>query len=79
MKRHTFGIRNKLISIFVFIKVFPLIALTWFSWNAISDLADKTQHHYQIAIEESKVVTKQVVDLSTKNSIRALISRHENQ
>ncbi|MCP4338569.1 MAG: response regulator [Desulfobulbaceae bacterium] len=72
MKRHTFGIRNKLISIFVFIKVVPLIALAWFSWNSISDLADKTQHHYQVAIEESKVVTKQVVDLSTENSIRAL-------
>jgi hypothetical protein len=72
MKKHAFGIRNKLISIFVFIKVVPLIALAWFAWHEISKLADKTQHHYNIAVEESKVVTKQVVDLSTENSIRAL-------
>lgn len=72
MKRHAFGIRNKLISIFVFIKVVPLVALAWFSWNEISKLADKTQHHYKVAVEESKVVTQQVVDLSTENSIQAL-------
>lgn len=75
MKRRTFGIRNKLISIFVFIKVVPLIALAWFSWNEISKLVDKVQHHYQTVIEESKVITKQVVDLSTEDSIRALDSK----
>lgn len=72
MKRHFFGIRNKLISIFVVIKVVPLIVLAWFSWHEITELTDKIQHHYQEAIEDSKVVTKQVVDLSTENSIRAL-------
>ncbi len=72
MKKHTFGIRNKLISIFVFIKVVPLIVLAWFSWNEISKLVDKVQLHYRAVIEESRAVTEEVVDLSTENSIRAL-------
>ncbi len=72
MKKHSFGIRNKLISIFVFIKVLPLIVLAWFSWNEISKLVDNVQLHFQTAIEESRVVTQQVVGLSSENSIRAL-------
>ncbi len=72
MQKHSFGIRKKLISIFVVIKVVPLIVLAWFAWSEISTLVETLQHHYQIAVEESKGVTKQVVELSTDNSIRAL-------
>lgn len=72
MKKHSFGIRNKLILIFIIIKVVPLIVLAWFSWHEISKLADKVQHHFQEAISESRVVTEKVVDLATENSIRAL-------
>ncbi len=72
MKKHTLGIRNKLIGIFVFIKVVPLIVLAWFSWHEISKLVDRVQQHYRAAIEESSEVTEQVIDLSTENSIRAM-------
>lgn len=72
MKKHFLGIRNKLISIFIVIKVVPLIVLAWFSWNEISTLVIKIQHQYEVAVEESKMITQQVVNLSTDNSIRAL-------
>ncbi len=72
MNNHSFGIRNKLISIFVFIKVVPLVVLAWFAWSEIAKLVDNIQQHFQAAVEESRTVTKQVADLATEDSIRAL-------
>ena len=33
------GIRDKLIGIFVLIKVIPLVLLAWFAWNEVSRLS----------------------------------------
>ncbi len=68
----SFGIRDKLISIFILIKVLPLIALAWFAWSEISFLVEKMQLHFQTASEESQSVGEQIVNLATENSIQAL-------
>ena len=34
------GIRGKLISIFVLIKVVPLVLIAWFAWHATSSLGE---------------------------------------
>ncbi len=72
MKTRTFGIRNKLISIFVVIKILPLVVMAWFSWDEISTLVEKVQTHFQEASESSRKVTGTVTQLATKSSIRAL-------
>lgn len=71
-KKHSLGIRNKLILIFIFIKVLPLLALAWFAWNQIAALVDKMQDSFETATIESQQMGGKVVDLATRNSIRAL-------
>nr|WP_321400305.1 ATP-binding protein [uncultured Desulfobacter sp.] len=75
MPRRSFSIRTKLIAIFVLIKVLPLVALAWFSWRVISDLADtlKTQTE-QVAQNTNKLVGG-IADMATNNSIEALDDR----
>jgi len=66
------SIRDKLIGIFVLIKVIPLIVLAWFAWNEISTLAITLESHINKMAETSTQTTKQVANLATSSSIRAL-------
>ncbi|MFZ5571321.1 MAG: ATP-binding protein [Thermodesulfobacteriota bacterium] len=66
------GIRTKLLVIFVFIKVLPLIALAWFAWSEIFDLAGTVEENNLEMISRTRRVVDGVTELSTKNSIRAL-------
>jgi PAS domain S-box-containing protein len=66
------SIRDKLIGIFVLIKVIPLIILAWFAWNEISTLAIKLESRINEMADTSTHTTKQVASLSTSSSIRAL-------
>lgn len=74
MKRPAFfdGIRGKLISIFVLIKVIPLVLLAWFAWNAAKQLGDdvsvKAGSMADNMLDSIKTVGKTVTD----DSIRAL-------
>ncbi len=72
MIRYSPGIRDKLIAIFVFIKVLPLIALAWFAWDAVFQLAAIGEKQVGEMVSESREVVQQVGKLSTENSIRAL-------
>ena len=72
MKHHSFGIRNKLIVIFILIKVLPLAALAWFAWYRITGLQANIELHFQQAAEEGRGVARQVATLATESSIRAL-------
>ncbi len=69
---HRFGIRKKLISIFVVIKILPLVVMAWYSWDSILHLVTVVQQHFQEEAEASREVTKMVGKLSTENSIVAL-------
>jgi len=72
MLRYTPGIRDKLIGIFVVIKVLPLIVLAWFAWDEIFNLASTMEKQVVEMSGESRNVVGQVAELSSSNSIRAL-------
>lgn len=66
------GIRDKLIGIFVLIKVIPLVVLAWFVWIEISSLSATLETHVNGMAKTSTQTTKQVAGLATSSSIRAL-------
>lgn len=66
------GIRDKLIVIFVLIKVIPLVLLAWFAWNEVSRLSKTLETHVNLMAKASHEITQKVGDLATDNSIRAL-------
>jgi len=66
------SIRDKLIGVFVLIKVIPLIILAWFAWHEISTLASTMESHINEMAETSTQTTKDVTNLATSSSIRAL-------
>jgi len=66
------GIRDKLIGIFVLIKIIPLIVLAWFAWHEISSLSRTLEIHVNEMADTSAQTTKQVAGLATSSSVRAL-------
>ncbi|MFH1152303.1 MAG: ATP-binding protein [Pseudomonadota bacterium] len=66
------GIRDKLIGIFILIKVLPLMALAWFAWNEIDHLASTLENQVDTLAETNQGITRQVGELATENSIKAL-------
>ena len=69
------GIRDKLIGIFILIKVVPLVILAWFAWNQISKFSATVQMHVDAMATQSRGVIESVSGLASKNSIRALDER----
>ena len=72
MRPLTLGIRTKLIAIFIFIKVLPLVLLVWLAWEEISHLGQTIESKYVSMTSDTKDVVKGVTGLSTENSISAL-------
>ncbi|MFH0730739.1 MAG: ATP-binding protein [Pseudomonadota bacterium] len=72
MSRFSLGIREKLIGIFILIKVIPLIILAWFAWDEIIHLAATLEKQVAKMVSDSHDVVGQVGSLSSENSIRAL-------
>ena len=72
MIRYSPGIREKLIGIFILIKVIPLILLAWVGWEAIVDLTITLEKQAEKMVSESHDVVEQVGSLSAENSIKAL-------
>lgn len=66
------GIRDKLIGIFILIKVIPLIILAWFAWSEISSLTVILERHVNEMGQTSQKTTEQVAGLAISSSIRAL-------
>ncbi len=66
------GIRCKLIIIFIFIKVLPLVALAWLAWHAITTLGGTLQSKVAHLTQETRETIDQVSDLAVESSIRAL-------
>jgi PAS domain S-box-containing protein len=66
------SIRDKLIGIFVLIKVIPLVVLAWFAWTEISTLSVTLENHVNEMAQTSTRTTKQVAGTATNSSIRAL-------
>jgi PAS domain S-box-containing protein len=66
------SIRDKLIGIFVLIKVIPLVVLAWFAWNEIASLSLTLETHVNDMARTSAGTTKEVAGLAVSSSIRAL-------
>lgn len=66
------GIRNKLIAIFIVIKVLPLIALAIFAAHQIDFLGNTVKQKSEEMVEDTKVLVSQVGSLATESSIKAL-------
>jgi len=67
-----FGIRGKLIVIFVLIKVIPLVLLALFAARQIYILADTVRGKYVEMVGDTKEMVGQVGDLASESSIVAL-------
>jgi nitrogen fixation/metabolism regulation signal transduction histidine kinase len=66
------SIRDKLIVIFIMIKVIPLIVLALFVWQEIFSLSGELEGYVNDMAENSKSATQQATDLSINSSIQAL-------
>lgn len=66
------GIRGKLISIFVLIKVIPLLLLAWFAWYATSRLGNDVSAKAGSMADAILVTMKSMGKTVTDDSIRAL-------
>ncbi|MCK5071763.1 MAG: hypothetical protein KAR01_14510, partial [Desulfocapsa sp.] len=66
------GIRWKLILIFIFIKVIPLVVLAWFAMVQIDQLGDVIGRQSSEMMADTQGVIKQIGSLATKNSITSL-------
>lgn len=69
---YRFGIRDKLILIFILIKVIPLILLAVFASNQVRRLGDTVKVEYSTMARDTQDLVTQIGNLSTENSIRAL-------
>ncbi|MCK5679971.1 HAMP domain-containing protein, partial [bacterium] len=67
-----FGIRGKLILIFMLIKVIPLILLAWLAVFEVGILGEMVGEQSAELLLDSKVLVEQVSDLASENSITAL-------
>ncbi|MBA4367766.1 MAG: sensor histidine kinase [Desulfobacterium sp.] len=72
MAKFSLGIRDKLIGIFILIKVLPLIVLAWFAWSQVFELASSVRQRITEMTQESRDVVGLVGSLASKDSIRAL-------
>jgi len=66
------SIRDKLIGIFVLIKVIPLIVLAWIAWKEVFSLSVTLKTHANKMTKTCENATRQVSDLAITSSIRAL-------
>ncbi|MGE4297378.1 MAG: ATP-binding protein [Desulfovibrionaceae bacterium] len=72
MQKPTCGIRAKLITIFVLIKVIPLVALALFAWKAIVLLGDTVETRTSAMVNDSRRMVQEVGGLAVDDSIKAL-------
>lgn len=66
------GIRTKLITIFILIKVLPLVALAWLAWQGIQQLGDELHDRLEAVSGEMQAIAVNVGQLSLGESVSAL-------
>ena len=71
-KSRCIGIREKLIGIFIAIKVLPLIALALFAARQIAELGNTFKENSNAIVNETKDLVHQTGNLATERSIVAL-------
>ncbi|NVK20132.1 MAG: HAMP domain-containing histidine kinase [Methylocystaceae bacterium] len=66
------GIRGKLISVFILIKVIPLVLLGGMTWQAVLDFGQKTAEKSQVITDQMKQTVVDAGNIATMNSVHAL-------
>ncbi|MBI4743116.1 MAG: HAMP domain-containing histidine kinase [Betaproteobacteria bacterium] len=69
------GIRNKLIAIFVAIKVVPLIMLAWYAWQATQGLGDSVSYRAVQMADAMRITQQQTGKTANEDAVRALDER----
>ncbi len=70
-----FGIRSKLIALFVAIKVLPLILLAYFAWQGVERLGHSLSQETEYLADEVKTTVADMSARFAKESVRALDDR----
>ncbi len=70
-----FGIRSKLIALFVVIKVLPLILLAYLAWQGVQQLGLSLTQETDLLAEEVKATVSDMSERFAKESVRALDDR----
>jgi hypothetical protein len=70
-----FGIRSKLIALFVMIKVLPLILLAYFAWQGVEQLGLSLSQETDQLAEEVKTTVSDMSTRFARESVRALDDR----
>ncbi|EAR60913.1 putative bifunctional diguanylate cyclase/phosphodiesterase [Neptuniibacter caesariensis] len=73
------GIRGKLVALFVLIKVFPLILIAWLAWSQSSKLADILGIRYEHLSSISQKSVTDVGDLAVNDAVAALDEKARNE
>lgn len=66
------SIRGKLITLFVLIKVVPLLALAWFAWQGQNWLAERVSDSVVDMFEEMRQTARTVAESMEKTAVKAL-------
>ncbi len=74
-----FGMRGKLVLLFVLIKVFPLILIAWVAWNQSSKLAEMLGFRYESLAELSRESLSETGELAVNDAVKALDERARNE
>ncbi len=72
IKKAYWGIREKLIGIFVLIKVIPLVIVAWIAWEAVKSLGDNVTTNVEEMSASMRDAVAQAGDLAIQDVIRAL-------
>lgn len=69
---HSFSTRTKLVSLFVLIKVLPLLLLAWLAWEGLQGLSEHLQSRTSELAEEVRGTVHEVGDRTTDAAVDAL-------
>ncbi|MFZ2854016.1 MAG: HAMP domain-containing sensor histidine kinase [Rhodocyclaceae bacterium] len=69
------GIRNKLIAIFVAIKVVPLVLLAWYAWQEAQDLGAGVSYRAVQMADAMRITQQQTGKTANDDAVRALDER----
>jgi PAS domain S-box-containing protein len=69
------GIKEKLITIFVIIKVLPLILLAWTAWNQVKHLGSGVEKLSMAMMTTTQNKITEIGDIAVQNSVKALDRR----
>ncbi len=72
---HSFGVRTKLIALFVLIKVLPLVLIAAVAWDGIQGLGNSLSAETDAMAQEVKGTVKDMSGTFTQASVRALDDR----